>query len=413
MRVILKAICLVFLGLTFVFTSHYVLAIKKKLSTENPENTKKEKSAENINIIRYPGSTAIALKAKQAIVTDYFTGKILLEKLAHEKMPPSSMTKMMTSYVIEEKLKKGEVSLDTTFLVSEKAWRIGGSKSFMPLGEQVKLEDILRGIIIQSGNDACVVAAEGLYGSEEEFVDVMNSTAQEMGMKNTHFVNSNGWYTENHYSTAYDLALLGSWLIKTHPEFYPIYREKNFTFGKDQKGKSITQGNRNPLLYKDLGCDGIKTGYTDEGGYGIVASFIDKDRRYIIVINGLSSMQERSDEAAKVVYWIKQNFVNKKFYSKGDVVDEVPVWLGVKNKVQLEVAEDIFGLVLRSEQKNNVDIKKNVPPSLSAPLRAGDVAGQMIITIDNERQETPLIVKESIEKVGYFRQIILYVTSLL
>lgn len=411
MRVILRAFCLLCLGLNFIFIGHNVFAAKKKLRISKPEYTKKEKLAEDINIIRYPGTTVITLKAKQAIIMDYSTGKILLEKHAHERMTPSSMTKMMTSYLIEEKLKKGEVSLDSTFLVSEKAWRMGGSKSFMPLGEQVRLEDVLRGIIIQSGNDACVVAAEGLYGNEEEFVDVMNSTAGEIGMKNTHFVNSNGWSVESHYSTAYDLALLGAWLIKTHPEFYPIYSEKNFTFGKDQKGNPITQGNRNPLLYKDLGCDGIKTGYTDEGGYGIVASFIDKGRRYIMVINGLSSMKERAEESTKVVHWVKQNFVNKKFYSKGDVVDEVAVWLGIKDKVQLVISEDVSALALHSEQKNNLDIKTDIPFSLSAPLRAGDSGGKMIIAINNERQEIPLIIKESIEKVGFFRQIILYITS--
>lgn len=238
---------------------------------------------------------------------DYSTGKILLEKNAHEQMPPSSMTKIMTSYLIEEKLKKEEVSPASEFIVSEKAWRMGGSKSFMPLGEKVRLDDILRGIIIQSGNDACIVAAEGLYGSEEIFVDAMNAKAQEIGMNNTHFVNSNGWPAENPYSTAYDLALLARLLITTHPEFYSIYSEKNFTFGKDQKGNLITQGNRNPLLYKDIGCDGVKTGYTDDGGYGIVASFIDNNRRYIMVINGLGSMKERANEALKIVYWLKQN----------------------------------------------------------------------------------------------------------
>ena len=251
-----------------------------------------------------------------------------------------------------------------------------------------------------------------MYGSEEEFVDVMNYTAQEIGMKNTHFVNCSGLSAENHYSTAYDLAILGAWLIKTHPEFYPIYSEKDFTFGKDQKGHPITQGNRNPLLYKDIGCDGIKTGYTEDGGYGIVASFVNKDRRYIMVINGLSSMQERANESPKLVYWIRQNFINKKFYSKGDVVDKVPVWLGVKDKVELEVADDVFGLVLRSEQKHHVDIKNDIPSSLSAPLKAGDVAGKMIITIDNDRQEISLLIKESIEEIGFFRKIILYITSL-
>ena len=180
MKVILRTICLLCLVLPFVLTGHYVFAAKKKLSVKKSGNIKKEKLADDVNIIHYPGATTISLKAKQAIVMDYSTGKVLLEKRIHEKMVPSSMTKIMTSYVIEEKLKKGELSLDSTFLVSEKAWRMEGTRSFLPLGEQVRVEDILRGIIIQSGNDACIAAAEGLYGSEEEFVDVMNSTAQEM-----------------------------------------------------------------------------------------------------------------------------------------------------------------------------------------------------------------------------------------
>ncbi|MFK7968359.1 MAG: D-alanyl-D-alanine carboxypeptidase family protein [Rickettsiaceae bacterium] len=412
MQVIFRTIFLLYL--IFACLCHCAFATNK--SAINKKN-KQVKTVEIIeedtsNIIQYPGSTAIILKAKQVLVIDYSTGKILLEKNAHERMAPSSMTKIMTSYVIEEKIKAGEVSLDSEFIVSEKAWRMGGSKSFMPLGEKVRLDDILRGIIVQSGNDACIVAAEGLYGSEEEFVDIMNSKAQEIGMKNTYFVNSNGWPDENHYSTASDLAILGRLLIKTHPEFYPIYSEKNFTFGKDQKGNPITQGNRNPLLYKDLGCDGIKTGYTDAGGYGIIASFIDKDRRYIMVVNGSNSMKERANESVKIVHWVKQNFVNKTFYAKGDVVAEVPVWLGEKDKVHLEVSEDVLSLVLRANQQNEINTKLKVPDPLTAPLIAGDVVGKIVITIDGEVQEIPVTVNESVEKVGFFRQIIAYIGSI-
>ena len=412
MQIIFRTIFLLYL--IFACLCHCAFATNKLAI--NKKN-KQVKTAEIIeedtsNIIKYPGSTAIILKAKQVLVIDYSTGKILLEKNAHERMAPSSMTKIMTSYVIEEKIKAGEVSLDSEFIVSEKAWRMGGSKSFMPLGEKVRLDDILRGIIVQSGNDACIVAAEGLYGSEEEFVDIMNSKAQEIGMQNTYFVNSNGWPDENHYSTASDLAILGRLLIKTHPEFYPIYSEKNFTFGKDQKGNPITQGNRNPLLYKDLGCDGIKTGYTDAGGYGIIASFIDKDRRYIMFVNGSNSMKERANESVKIFHWVKQNFINKTFYAKGDVVAEVPVWLGEKDKVHLEVSEDVLSLVLRANQQNEINTKLKVPDPLPAPLIAGDVVGKIVITIDGEVQEIPVTVNESVEKVGFFRQIISYIGSI-
>lgn len=251
----------------YLILIHYFL-ISAIVSVQAESHTKTVTSIteENNNIIRHPDTNAITLEAKQAIVIDYVTGKVLLEKDAYERMIPSSMTKIMTSYLIEEKIQKSEVSFDSNFIVSEKAWRMGGSKSFMPLGEMVRLEDILSGIIIQSGNDACIVAAEGLYGTEENFVEAMNLQTQKIGMKGTHFVNASGWPAENHYSTAYDLAILSRTLIKNHPEFYHIYSKKYFTFGKDQKGQPITQGNRNLLLYKDIGCDGIKTGYTDDGG---------------------------------------------------------------------------------------------------------------------------------------------------
>jgi D-alanyl-D-alanine carboxypeptidase (penicillin-binding protein 5/6) len=378
-----------------------------KIASSNEGGTIEDNSFE-----RYPGTTELSMKSKQAIIMDYATSKILLEKNAKEQMIPSSMTKMLTSYLIEDKISKKEASFDSSYIVSEKAWRMGGTKSFMPLGEMVRLEDILRGIIIQSGNDACIVAAEGLYGSEENFADAMNLKAQELGMKDTHFVNSSGWPAENHYSTAYDLALLGIALIRDHQEFYHIYSEKVFTFGKDRKGAPITQGNRNPLLYKDVNCDGIKTGATDKGGYGMVASCVDNGRRYVIVINGLNSMQERSNEALTLLSWVKQNFINKRFYSKGEVIAEVPVWLGVKDKVRLLIAEDASILIPRSRQ-NNIELKKELPLSISAPLKAGDVVGKVLITNGNDVYEVALITEEHIEKVGIFKQAARYISYLL
>ncbi len=362
---------------------------------------------DNCNIIRHPDTNAITLEAKQAIVIDYVTGKVLLAKNAYKRMIPSSMTKIMTSYIIEEKIQKGEVSFDSQFIVSEKAWRMGGSKSFMPLGEMVSLEDILNGIIVQSGNDACVVAAEGLYGTEENFVDSMNLQAQKIGMKDTHFVNASGWPADNHYSTAYDLATLSRALIKNHPEFYHIYSKKYFTFGKDQKGQPITQGNRNLLLYKDIGCDGIKTGFTDNAGYGMVVSCIDDGRRYIMVVNGLSSMKKRADESIILLNWIKQNFIHKKFYAKGDIIEEAQVWLGVKDKVQLVVAEELSMVVPRSNQEK-VDIKISIPSTLSAPLKAGDIIGKVSVTVDNDAQEIAILAKESIDKVGFLKRVACY-----
>ncbi|WP_425360199.1 MULTISPECIES: palindromic element RPE1 domain-containing protein [unclassified Candidatus Tisiphia] len=377
------------------------------VKAESPVKAVTSSAEGNNNITRHPDTNAITLEAKQAIVIDYATGKVLLAKNADEHMFPSSMTKIMTSYLIEEKIQKGEVSFDSHFIVSEKAWRMGGSKSFMPLGEMVRLEDILNGIIVQSGNDACIVAAEGLYGTEENFVEAMNLQAQKIGMKDTHFVNASGWPAENHYSTAYDLAILSMALIKNHPEFYHIYSKKYFTFGKDQKGRPITQGNRNLLLYKDIGCDGIKTGFTDNAGYGMVASCIDDGRRYIMVVNGLSSMKKRADESLMLLDWIKQNFIHKKFYAKGDIIEEINVWLGVKDKVQLVAAEKLSMVVPRSNQEK-IDIKISIPPTVSAPLKAGDIVGKITVIVDNDVQEIALLAKESIDKVGFLKRIACY-----
>jgi len=364
-----------------------------------------EQQVTDSDIIRHFNTTPILLKSRQAIVIDFDTGIILLEKKPFEKMLPSSMTKMMTSYIIQEKIKKAEISYDSQFPVSEKAWRIGGSKTFVSLGDKVRVEDLLRGIIIQSGNDACIVAAEGLYGSEELFVNEMNAKAQELGMKNTNFMNSSGWPEENHYSTAYDLALLGIALIKDHPDFYSLYSEKTFTFGKDQKGRPITQGNRNTLLYKEIGCDGIKTGHTEDGGFGIAASFIDNGKRYIMVINGLSSMKERSSEAEILLNWVKHNFINKKLFAKGDIVEkEAKVLFGMKEAIPLILKEDVMILIPRLNQ-NNVNIKLEYASPIKAPIKEGDLVGKMVINIDNKVHETTIIAGESVEEIGVFSKI--------
>jgi D-alanyl-D-alanine carboxypeptidase (penicillin-binding protein 5/6) len=378
---------------------------KNKKPKKNIENIQAEHLAINDpNVIRHADTKTVYLKSKNAIIIDYDTNKILLEKNAYARIIPASMTKIMTSYLIEEKLKNGEVSNDLLLLVSEKAWRMQGSKTFVPLGEEVRLEDLLKGIIIQSGNDASIVAAEGLYGSEENFVDAMNDMINKMGLKDTHFDNASGWPSPTHYSTVYDLAQLGRRLIKDHPEYYSIYSEKTFTFGKDSKNIPITQGNRNPLLYKDLGCDGIKSGHTDEGGYSLLLSFISNERRYIAVINGLKSAKERSDEADSVLAWVKENFVNKKLYSKGDIIeDKAPVDSGVKETVQLITNQDTYiflpclNPVFKSEK-----IFKN---PLEAPVKAGECVGKIKITYGNTEFDIPVIANENIEKIGMFKKL--------
>ncbi|MBX9977629.1 MAG: D-alanyl-D-alanine carboxypeptidase, partial [Alphaproteobacteria bacterium] len=392
--------------------------LTKKTETKKESSTKDKDDQgdqeKDTALIQLPGTTAITILSKQAILIDMRTGTVLLEKNADERMTPSSMSKMMTSYLIEEKLMKGELTLDTTFPVSEKAWRIQGSKTFVPLNGTMTVGDLLKGIIIQSGNDACIVAAEGISGSEEHFVREMNEKAKQMGLNNTQFMNASGWPQEGHYSTARDLAMLGMRVIQDHPEHYAIYSEKEFTYGTDNKGRPIKQGNRNPLLYKDgLGCDGIKTGHTDDGGYGVVASFLDSGQRYLMVINGLKTMQARASEAKKILLWAKENFINKKIYTKGDVIEkEAPVWLGVKETIPLVVADDVDILLPRSEQ-NKVEMKAHFEAPLPAPLKKGDVVGKVRITAASKHLEVTLVAGEDVEKVGFMTRFWRSITYLL
>jgi len=349
--------------------------------------------------ITAPGTAPIKLKAKQAILLDYTTGKVLLERNADEQMTPSSMTKMMTAYLIEEKIRKKQATLDTQFLVSEKAWRMGGSKMFVTLGSMVSLGDLLKGIIIQSGNDACIVASEGLSGSEENFVQEMNVKAKEMGLLHTVFKNTSGWPEEGHYSTARDLATLGLRVVRDFPESYGLYKESKFKFN------NIEQGNRNPLLYKNVGCDGIKTGHTEDGGYGVVASFVDGGQRYVMVVNGLPTMQSRADETMKILTWAKQNFMSRTVFKKGDIAEKsAPTWLGVKETIPLAAGDDVTLLVPRTEQ-DKVEVKIIYDSPVHAPLKQGDVVGKISVTSPFATQEVPLIAAEDCEKVGMFTRL--------
>jgi D-alanyl-D-alanine carboxypeptidase (penicillin-binding protein 5/6) len=345
-----------------------------------------------------PGTTEIFLHARQALVMDYHTGKILLEKNADELMPPSSMTKMLTSFIIEEKILKKELSVDTTFVVSEKAWKTEGSRMFLQVGTTVSVGDLLKGIVIQSGNDASVAAAEGIAGTEEHFALLMNEIARELGMKNSTFKNASGLPEEGHMSTARDLAILASAIIRQHSEFYHLYAEKEFTYNK------IKQGNRNPLLYKDVGCDGIKTGSSDAGGYGVTASFVEGNQRYIIVINGLKSMHARAEESLKLLSWTKQNFLGKTVFKKGDVVEAAaPVWLGEKKTIPLKAVEDVTLLLPRSEH-NKLEVKVQYDSPLQAPLTENQIVGKIIVNAPSLSYEVSLAAGESCDRASFFER---------
>ena len=347
-----------------------------------------------------PGYASITTEAKQAIVIDYNTGKILFEKNADEQMPTSSMSKVMTMYIVFEALKNGDVSLEDAFTVSEKAWKKGGSKMFVPVGKKVKIEDLVRGVIVQSGNDATIVLAEGLAGDEVSFASKMNSKARELGMNNSHFMNASGWPDPEHYSTARDLATLATAMIKNFPEYYPYYAEKEFTFS------GIKQDNRNPLLYRDIGADGMKTGHTEAGGYGLIGTGMKDGRRVIFVVNGLESTKARTEEAVKILEWGLNNFKIVTLFKNNEELERAPVYLGKSSTVGLQAKEPVEMLVpkLRKEELQ-VEVKYLSP--LKAPITKGQEVGKAIINVpEGEPLEVPLVTSENVEEMDFFVKLI-------
>lgn len=334
--------------------------------------------------------------AKQAIIVDANTGTVLLEKLANEQMPTSSMSKTMTIYMAFEALKSGHIKLDDEFVVSEKAWRMQGSKMFVPLGEKVKVEDLIRGILIQSGNDATVVMAEGIAGSEEAFVDAMNKRAQELGMANSHFMNASGWPDPDHYSTPRDLALLAYRLITDFPEYYPYFSERDFTY------HNIKQQNRDPLLGRVAGADGLKTGHTEIGGYGLMGSAQRDGRRVILVLNGMASEKERQEEGVRLMEWAFRNFEVKTLAKAGETVENAKVWLGDAAEVPLVAEKDVQMLVPRAGQAST-KVSANYTAPLKAPIKKGDQVGTLKIEIPGQPvTEVKLLAGADVAQKGLF-----------
>lgn len=336
--------------------------------------------------------------AKQAFIMDFDSGTTLFDKGADEKMPTSSMSKVLTMIVVFDAIKAGKLSLDQTLPVSEKAWRMQGSKMFVDLNSQIKVEDLIQGVIVQSGNDACIVLAEGLAGSEENFAAMMNEKAREIGMTNSHFMNASGWPDPDHYSTPHDLAKMASYLIKNDGEYYKYYSQKEFTYN------NITQGNRNPLLYANLGADGIKTGHTEAAGYGLIGSAVRNGRRVIMVINGTSSMQERADESKKLIEWSLVSFKNVNVAKKGQVYAEAPVILGQAKSVPLTVKDDL-SMTLPFADAKAVKMQATYPAPVKAPVKAGDIVGKLSIQVGAlPATEVDLIASADVEKAPFFKQ---------
>ncbi len=343
---------------------------------------------------------AIESDAKQAIMVDWDTNAVLFEKSADEPMHPSSMSKLMTVYLLFEKLKSGAIKLDDELPVSEKAWRMGGSKMFVPIGSKVKVEDLIRGIIVQSGNDACIVVAEGLAGSEEAFAEQMNARAKEIGLTNSTFKNATGWPDPGHLMTARDLATLARRTIADFPEYYHYYGEVNFTFN------DIKQGNRNPLLYKDIGADGLKTGHTDEGGYGVTASAKRGDRRLILVVNGLASMKARSEETDKLMEWGFHEFDNYALFKAGDTVTDAEVWLGDKAVVPLAIESDVK-VTLPRKSRRGMKVAVDYDGPIAAPIAKGAKIAKLVITApDAPSAEIPLVAGADVNRLGFSGRVV-------
>jgi len=343
-------------------------------------------------------SYAIESVAKTALLIDLSTGETFLEKNSQLRTYPSSMTKIMTALMAFEKIKEGTLSLDQEFLISKKAWKMGGSKMFIEVDKKVTVSDLLLGVVVQSGNDASIAIAEGISGSEEIFAIEMNNLAKKIGLSDTNFVNSSGWPNDNHYTTAQDLAKIAIYTLNEHPEFYKMYGVTEFTYN------GIKQDNRNPLLYSFDGADGFKTGHTQAAGYGLVGSAERGGRRLLLVLNGLETSRSRAQEALRLMDWGFNNFQLVEFYKKNEVVIEAVTWLGKKEKVKLSSIKDISVSIPKSHL-SDMKVEVLVEEPIQTPISQGDKIGTLQISYQDNQLQFPLISSEDIEQKGFFSRI--------
>ena len=337
----------------------------------------------------------IETPASHVLIMDYDTGLTLFEKNGDRPMPPASMSKLMTVEILFGKLKAGALKLDDTFLVSEKAWRMGGSKMFVEVGKQVTIEDLIRGIIVASGNDACIVVAEGIAGSEEAFARMMTERAVELGMANSHFVDSTGLPDPEQYMSPHDLAILAAHLIREYPDYYPYFAETSFTYGIKNP-----QPNRNPLLYLNMGADGLKTGHTEVSGFGLVGSAVREGRRLILVVNGLSSDQERSAESKRLMDLGFREFRLYEAFPAGAIVGEAEVWNGESATVRLKVADPVR-IMMRREARRGLKVTYAYDGPISAPVSEGQIIGVLTVTVpDAQPVNVPVVAAENVERAG-------------
>lgn len=343
--------------------------------------------------------------AKQSILVDYETGTVLFEKNADATMFPASMSKIMTALLVFDRLRDGTFTLETKLPVSEKAWRMGGSKMFVRVGEDVSVEDLLRGVIVQSGNDASIVFAEAIGGSEEAFAELMTKRALEIGLEGTVFRNATGWPDPDHVTTARDLAKLAGYVIREFPDNYTYYSETEFTYGKSLDGKPIKQSNRNPLLYQGVGADGLKTGHTEAAGFGLTASGIRSDRRLVMVIHGLESVRARSQESRRLFDWGFRNFANYALFKAGDTVETASVWLGDKPTVAL-VLKDDFIVTLPRASRSGMKVAVKYQGPISTPIAKGQQVAVLEVSGSGiEPIRRPLFADEDVGQLAFFGRI--------
>ena len=354
-------------------------------------------------------NTAFALidtNAETAIIIDADTGYVLYEKDSNKKTFPASMTKIMTSMIVFEKLSNGSLTLDDTFLVSEKAWREReGSSMFVEVDKEIRVEDLLRGIIVQSGNDACIVVAENISGSEETFSILMNEMANDIGLNNTNFSNSTGMHSVKNYSTVSDIAKMSQYLINNYPEYYHLFSETEFEWS------GIKQSNRNPMLYKDIGADGLKTGHLSVSGFGLAASAKNNERRLIVVGNGFSSSQKRSQGTARLLNWGFREYTNITLFSEMSEVGNLPLSMASEDMVSLTTNTDII-ITVSKAKKDAIETEIVPIENLSVPFKKGDVVAFLKVNIPKtDSQFIELVATKDIDEAGYISSFFSYIYS--
>ena len=349
----------------------------------------------------------IEIKARTAILQDFLSGEILYEKEPDRSIYPASMTKIMTAIIAFDLIKSGDLSLEDQFIISEKAWRLstaGYSSMFIMVGDNVSVEDLLRGIIVASGNDACIALAEGIAGTEEEFAILMTMKAKELGMENTNFANSSGINDPDNYSTVRDILTMSNYLIREHPDYYEWFSEKEFTWDRTG-GDPITQGNRNPLLYKNIGADGIKTGYLAVERYSLASSLERKGRRLIAVGSGFETKNARSRESSKLLTYGLTNFDLIQITKSNDPIDKIEVWLGKDEYVDVFVNKDIYNTIKKA-QKRKLKVTLNYTGPIEAPVKKNQVLGKLKVTFDqNVLGEYDLLASKDVKKVNIFSRL--------